>query len=148
MKHVYRGITVILCLMLWLCLSAAVAGIHISARTAPYREKFPFPCFLKDTDIYGWSLSSGEDGAVLLVQNIGDRVVRELEIVFASYDQEMTFCCEKLLPGEKMYIKETGGLMYNGDKEVICVSVISGREFGGSTFKKILVVKSKKILYN
>ena len=120
MKITYRVFITILCLLLWFLLDLSAAEISQCAREAPYREKFPFPCFLQQTDVYAWSLSSGEDGAELLIQNIGDDILNELEIVFVSHEINLVFRCEELRPGERRHIQEVAGLACADTQHVIC----------------------------
>lgn len=125
MKRLYRGLMILFCVALWLGLRVAAADIAQSARVAPYREPFLFPDFLQGTDIYVWSLSSGEAGAQLVVQNIGDRVLSNIEISFLSYGEKLIFAAKQMRPGEKLCLYEVSGSVYDGESPVICAGVLA-----------------------
>lgn len=123
MKWLYRILIAVVCLALWVFLHFVSSEVESFARIAPYREAFPFPCFLESSDIYAWSLSSEEGSAVLLVQNIGDCALGELEIVFSSYENRLVFYCDMLQPGEACYIRERDGFDCVNPQNVVCTSV-------------------------
>ncbi|MBE6943638.1 MAG: hypothetical protein E7453_05190 [Ruminococcaceae bacterium] len=127
MKLIYRVFIAALCVGLWFGLDVVATEIVQSAREAPYRKPFPFPCFLRQTDIYAWSLSTGESGAELLIQNVGDNVLQNLKIVFTSKERIFVFRCAEIQPGERMSLREVAGLDCDDCCGVVCVSVTEGK---------------------
>ena len=125
MKRLYRGLMILLCVVLWLCLRVAAAGIAETARSAPYREPFLFPDFLQGTEIYAWSLSPGSAGSELIIQSIGDKVLTGIEITFLSYGEKLVFAAEQIQPGEKLRLYEVSGAVFCGESPVICAGILA-----------------------
>lgn len=122
MKRIYRGIILVMCIILWTALGFAVDAIGNSARNVPYRNAFSFPAFLNGTDIYLWSITSEAECASLILQNIGDSTVSNIEIVFLSHEKKLVFEAKQVLPGQKISITEKYGADLLDAGTVVCAS--------------------------
>ncbi len=120
MKWIYRGAMVGLCIALWFCLFYASADIGCISAGAPYESAFSFPCLLQGTEVYLWSLTSGEDGACLTLQNIGEKTISGVEIVFLSYGERLVFKATDISPRGKIQILEENSRKLRNDGAVIC----------------------------
>ena len=122
MKHLYRCLLIVICMVLWMGVWLATENIEISAEKARYDHSFSFPGLLQNTDLYLWALCTDEDGTKLLMQNIGQFPISDVEIVFLSSGEKFIFEAEELLPGDKMWITERTGGFLSEEGKIICAS--------------------------
>ena len=122
MKRLYRFWLIMMCMVLWIGVKFAAEQIDISAEKALYDHSFSFPGLLQNTDLYLWTLCTEEGGTKLLVQNIGDKTISNIEIVFLSLGESFAFEAEALQPGERVWISERTGASFSKDRKLICTS--------------------------
>jgi hypothetical protein len=120
LKWIYRCGIIGLCIVLWLGLWRVSICFEKSAEEAPYRDSFSFPQLLQGTDVYLWSLSAESDGACLVLQNIGEKTISCVEIVFLSYGQKLVFCASEILPGQRVSVTEENDATVLGECKFVC----------------------------
>ncbi len=120
MKLIYRCGIIGICAVLWFGLWRMATGIEEAAEDAPYRNCFTFPQVLQGTDVYLWSLTADIDGACLVLQNIGEKTISSVEIVFLSYGQKLVFRASEVLPGQRVSVFEENNTIPAGECKFIC----------------------------
>ena len=123
MKYIYRCLIITICLIFWAGIWYAVTQIGWHAEKMSHQDAFSFPCLLQETDLYLWTLNSGEGGTGLLMQNIGKIAISDIEIVFLSFGRYYVFKAEKILPGKKLWVYEQSGEVLPIGQDVICTFV-------------------------
>lgn len=120
MKWIYRCIIIGMCAALWFGLWRMATGIEEAAQAAPYRNAFTFPQVLQGTDVYLWSLTADADGTCLVMQNIGEKTISSVEIVFLSYGQRLVFRASEILPGQRVSVFEENNAVFEDPGKLIC----------------------------
>ena len=123
MRWFMRALIVGLCILLWVGLWFGTLAVTETAKMEKEKAPFLFPGFLSGSELYVWSLTTDDlFQTVLLVQNISQKTLVDVKIVFCADGEVLCFEAEYILPGNKAFLGEKQGAAFADWRKVVWVS--------------------------